>query len=682
MILRRLGQLVQSRAARTRRRAAPRPSAPDGRRGSAAIRRSGLSIRGSFRRRVCRPCLGSVRCGAVGAADRRRPGCEGLGLAERDLAGLAQLEEREEAPRPARRARAPRPRCRSRRRAGARAARGSARGTARRAGSAAPCGRARRSAAEPRAHEARRRALRDPAARAGARLAARAAPARAGTSGPAPSASRSSEPGGCLLHPPVLGEPSRELLGGLLRLELAELGGLVREQRARLQLEQRRDEDEELAAGLEVELVTLGHALDEREDDRRDVDLARLELLLQEQREEEVEGAFEGVERRARAPGRASAARAEASRAAGRVSCSDGSASSSASSARRVALEPRTRTSALSQTSTSSREAGAISGRRQAELVEQHDDVRLAAQEVGRGRRPHRRSLDRAFPRSASFLRTNGSSTARRGRLRDEQPDRARAPRRGTRRSRARRDRRGRAPPRARAGRTTPHRRPPSSETRSPSVSSSSGLGRAPREAARRRARSARRRCPGSGGAPTARPGWRGSRRARRAATTASASTSRRAPRCASLRAVEPREHAAARDRARRGRRAPARARPVRCSSSFTASTSARRRSRARAVRDLTVPRRTPSTSAVSSLRELEEVAAREHVAVALVEAVHGGEQRLSAPRARARPPPETGPRLPEASAAAARTPRDSRAAAPSGAGCAPRWRRCAGATA
>ena len=105
-----------------------------------------------------------------------------------------------------------------------------------------------------------------------------------------------SEPGCRLLHPPVLGEPPRELLGGLLGLELAELGRLVREERARLQLEQRGDEHEELAARLEIELVSLRHELDEGEHDRRDVDVARLELLLQEKREEQVERALERVE--------------------------------------------------------------------------------------------------------------------------------------------------------------------------------------------------------------------------------------------------------------------------------------------------------------------------------------------------------------------------------------------------
>src|SRR5207302_7670432 len=60
------------------------------------------------------------------------------------------------------------------------------------------------------------------------------------------------EPDRRLLRPPVLGEPARELLCRLLRLELAELGLLLGEETAGLQLEQRRDQDEELTACVEV----------------------------------------------------------------------------------------------------------------------------------------------------------------------------------------------------------------------------------------------------------------------------------------------------------------------------------------------------------------------------------------------------------------------------------------------
>src|SRR4029077_3186088 len=99
-----------------------------------------------------------------------------------------------------------------------------------------------------------------------------------------------------LLRAAVLGQAPGELLGGLLRLELGELGVLLREHRARLQLEQRRDEDQELAAGVEVELALLGEALDEADDDLGEVDLPERQLLTQDEREEEVERPLERVE--------------------------------------------------------------------------------------------------------------------------------------------------------------------------------------------------------------------------------------------------------------------------------------------------------------------------------------------------------------------------------------------------
>ena len=56
------------------------------------------------------------------------------------------------------------------------------------------------------------------------------------------------------------------------------------------------DEHEELAAGLQIELVALGEPLDERDDDSRDVHLGQVELLLQHQRQEQVERPLERVE--------------------------------------------------------------------------------------------------------------------------------------------------------------------------------------------------------------------------------------------------------------------------------------------------------------------------------------------------------------------------------------------------
>src|SRR6185437_4612764 len=104
------------------------------------------------------------------------------------------------------------------------------------------------------------------------------------------------EPAGRLLRAPVLGEPPGELLRGLLGIELGELGFLLGEERTRLQLEQRRDEDEELAAHLEIELVLLAEPLEEGDDDAGEVDVPQVELLLEDEREQQVERPLERVE--------------------------------------------------------------------------------------------------------------------------------------------------------------------------------------------------------------------------------------------------------------------------------------------------------------------------------------------------------------------------------------------------
>ena len=99
-----------------------------------------------------------------------------------------------------------------------------------------------------------------------------------------------------LLGAPVLGEAPGELLGGLLGLELGELGLLLREHRARLQLEQRGDEDEELAAGVEVELASFGEMLDEGDHDLGEIDLLERQLLAEHERQQQVERPLERVE--------------------------------------------------------------------------------------------------------------------------------------------------------------------------------------------------------------------------------------------------------------------------------------------------------------------------------------------------------------------------------------------------
>ena len=156
----------------------------------------------------------------------------------------------------------------SKRRAPREAATASGRGTARPAGTGAPCARSTAPAARPRARAARRRAAR---AACGAsfrsgdrRERRRPEPEMQVAALVEPLAQEPRR----LLRAPVLGEPARELLGRLLGLELGELGVLLREHRARLQLEQRADQDQELAARVEVELAPLGEMLDERDDDR------------------------------------------------------------------------------------------------------------------------------------------------------------------------------------------------------------------------------------------------------------------------------------------------------------------------------------------------------------------------------------------------------------------------------
>ena len=159
--------------------------------------------------------------------------------------------------------------------------------------------------------QAPRRAAREPATRT-------CGSGRAGASGAGPSRKKRSrlcveplgEPGAGLLRAPVLGQAPRELLGGLLGLELGELGLLVGKEPARLQLEQRRDQDEELAARVEVELVALGEARDERDDDLRQVDVAQRELVAQDERS--AAGRTGPRTRRGRAPARATDASTQA----------------------------------------------------------------------------------------------------------------------------------------------------------------------------------------------------------------------------------------------------------------------------------------------------------------------------------------------------------------------------------
>ena len=103
------------------------------------------------------------------------------------------------------------------------------------------------------------------------------------------SSRRSPSQRGRLAEALVLGEAGRKLGCGLLGALLLDLGVALAEQPARLDLAERRDEQQELGDGLEVELLGLGEALDVLEHDRRDRHLDELDLLAQDQCEQQVE---------------------------------------------------------------------------------------------------------------------------------------------------------------------------------------------------------------------------------------------------------------------------------------------------------------------------------------------------------------------------------------------------------
>ena len=224
-------------------------------------------------------------------ADRR----ERRGLLDRDLPGAAQLEERQERDGLLDARRAPRPPGRSRSATGAEQ-RAEPLEELRTGGK-----RSSRCASETCGGSAAS-ARSNAASAAGSCGASRRSPFGASGAGPSrknrsrSAASRSPSHAAALLDPPVLLEPPRELLGGLLRLQLLELAVLAGEQAARLQLQQRRHEHEELAARVEIELFALGKALDEGKHDAGHVHLAQRQLLPQNQRQQQVERALERVE--------------------------------------------------------------------------------------------------------------------------------------------------------------------------------------------------------------------------------------------------------------------------------------------------------------------------------------------------------------------------------------------------
>jgi hypothetical protein len=94
----------------------------------------------------------------------------------------------------------------------------------------------------------------------------------------------------------VLEHAREQLLRGLHRLEVEALLLVGGEHEPRLQLQERGDQDEELGGRLEVELAGALEELDVGEHDLRQIDLEEVDLLLQDQRQKEVERPVEDLE--------------------------------------------------------------------------------------------------------------------------------------------------------------------------------------------------------------------------------------------------------------------------------------------------------------------------------------------------------------------------------------------------
>jgi hypothetical protein len=104
------------------------------------------------------------------------------------------------------------------------------------------------------------------------------------------------EPGRRLLDPAVLGQALGQLFGGRRWIEVLEIRILSGEQRARLELQQSRDEYEELPARVEIELLTFGQPLQEGQHHAGHVHFGQVELVAKDERQQEVEGTLERLE--------------------------------------------------------------------------------------------------------------------------------------------------------------------------------------------------------------------------------------------------------------------------------------------------------------------------------------------------------------------------------------------------
>jgi len=102
---------------------------------------------------------------------------------------------------------------------------------------------------------------------------------------------------GDVLELAVAHESFEEALGGFVGVEVLELLlDLLLEEEARFHLQKRGDQHHELRGRVEVELAAVRELEDVLSDDARDAHLPDVDLVLEDQRDEQVERPVEDVE--------------------------------------------------------------------------------------------------------------------------------------------------------------------------------------------------------------------------------------------------------------------------------------------------------------------------------------------------------------------------------------------------
>ena len=94
----------------------------------------------------------------------------------------------------------------------------------------------------------------------------------------------------------VLEHPREQLVGRLLGRHVESVLLVARQHHARLELEQRRDQHEELGRGLQVQLASGLEVVDVGQDDLGQVDLEQVHLLAQYEREQQIERPLEDLQ--------------------------------------------------------------------------------------------------------------------------------------------------------------------------------------------------------------------------------------------------------------------------------------------------------------------------------------------------------------------------------------------------